>query len=375
LRSPPQDSPTVSVPQAFALARQRHAAGALDEARRIYNQILNVAPNHVEVLTMLASIAYRQSQPERAGEYADRSIQFLRQAVQQQPGNAAARASLINLLLARGHTGEAEALMPDLDIPLNPIRASAEEFAARQAAGTAAGLPAMLLTTLPKSASESIWNKLAEGLGLAQCYLSIGLFPDCTLVPARVRAAAAGGTIVKEHIGPTPHNLETLARSGLNRVIVHHRDPRQATLSWAHFVRDDIHQRLMAPLWRRIVPPAGVLAGDLGAILDWCIDDYLPLLIAFLRGWREVDADRDRPVSVLFSSFEQFRREPEAYFGRVLDFYGIAGDRYAAAAEAEVVHLRKGRVDEWRSVFTAAQQARAWERIPADMAADFGWEP
>lgn len=324
---------------------------------------------------MLASVAYRQSRTERAESYVQRSIDVLRRAVRHQPGNAAIRASLINLLLARRQNGEAEALMHDLDIPLNPIRASAEAFAARQVTGAARGLPTMFLTTLPKSASESIWNKLAESLGLAQCHLSLGLFPECTLVPARVQAAAAGGIIVKEHIGPTPHNLETLARHGLTRVIVHHRDPRQATLSWAHFARDDIQQRLMAPLWRRIVPPAQILADDLGAALDWCLEHYLPLLIQFLRGWRAVAADPTQPVSVLFSSFEQFRIDPDAYFEQVLSFYDIDKAAYTAAAEAEVVHLRKGRVDEWRSVFSAAQQRRAWERIPADMAADFGWDP
>lgn len=373
--SPPQDARTLSVPQAFALARQQHSAGALDDARKLYNQILDVAPDHVEVLTMLASIAYRKSQPERAESYAQRSIDLMRRAVQQQPNNASARASLINLLLARGRGDEAEMLMQELDIPLNPIRASAEEFAARQATSAARGMPTMLLTTLPKSASESIWNKLAQGLGLAQCYLSLGLFPECTLVPARVRAAAEGGIIVKEHIGPSAHNLETLARNGLSRIIVHHRDPRQATLSWAHFVRDDIQQRLMAPLWRKIVPPAEILAHDLGAILDWCLEQYLPLLIQFLHAWRAVDADPKHPISVLFSSFEQFRLDPDAYFDRVLSFYDVGKEHYTAAAEAEVVHLRKGRVDEWRSVFTKAQQRRAWEQIPADMAADFGWEP
>lgn len=367
------------MPQAFALARQQHAAGALDDACRLYNQILNVAPDHVEILTMLASIAYRQSQPERAETYAWRSIDLLRRAVQHQPSNASARASLINLLLAREQCDEAEVLMQDLDIPLNPIRASAEEFAARRATSTARGLPTILLTTLPKSASESIWNKLAEGLGLAQCHLSLGLFPECTLVPARVRAAAAGGgaggIIVKEHIGPTPHNLETLARNGLTRIIVHHRDPRQATLSWAHFARDDINQRLMAPLWRKTVPPAEILARDLDAILDWCLAHYMPLLINFLRDWRAVAADSKQPISVLFSSFEQFRTDPDAYFDRVLSFYDIGKGIYTDAAKAEVVHLRKGRVDEWRNVFTAAQQRRAWEQIPADMAADFDWEP
>jgi hypothetical protein len=264
--------------------------------------------------------------------------------------------------------------MQDLDIDLNPIRSDANGFAARRAGGSARGIPTMLITTLPKSASESIWNKLAEGLGLGQCYLSLGLFPDCTLIPARVRRASGGGLIVKEHVAPTTHNLDTLTASGLNRVIVHHRDPRQATLSWAHFARDDINQRLMAPLWRKIVPPSAVLARDLAAILDWCIEHYLPLLIAFLRDWQAVERERRLGMSVMFLSFEQFRTNPNAYFDRVLGFYGIAKDLFAAAAEAETVHLRKGQVDEWRGVFSAAQQQRAWDRIPADMAAAFGWE-
>ena len=74
-------------------------------------------------------------------------------------------------------------------------------------------------------------------------------------------------------------------------------------------------------------------------------------------------------------SFELFRTDPDRYFSEVLDFYGVPQARFAAGAEAEVVHLRKGQTDEWLGVFTEAQRRHAWELIPGDMAEAFGWQP
>ena len=375
MAQPDTSTETLSVRDAFDMARARHLAGALDQARDIYQRILGVMPDHPDAVIMMASIAFRQGD-ERSGQtYLDRAIDVTRATIQRMPADLGTRAALVNLLLARGRIAEAEALMPDLDLPLNPIRVTGEEFAARRAACIGKNLPTMAISTVPKSASESIWNKLAEGLGLAQCYLSLGLFANCCLVPARVAEAARGGIIAKDHIAPTAHNLRALGQAGIDRVIVHHRDPRQAALSWVHFARDDINKRLMAPLWRKIVPPAGVLSRDLGAQIDWCIENYFPLLIGFLADWRAVVAGPDRPVSVLFLSFELFRAEPARYFEQALEFYRVPPERFAAEAEAEVVHLRKGQTDEWRGVFTEAQRKRAWELIPDDMAEAFGWRP
>ncbi len=365
----------LSVRQAYHLARTRHRAGALDQAEEVYRRILDIMPDHAATVTMMASIAFRKGEDRAGQDYLDQAIDLSRAAIQRMPQDFATRASVVNLLLARDRISEAEALMSGLNIGFNPIRSTDEEFAARRASGIGDNLPLMVISTLPKSASESIWNQLAEGLGLAQCYLSLGLFPDCCLVPARVAEAARGGLVTKEHIAPTAHNLATLAQSGIERVIVHHRDPRQATLSWVHFARDDVNRRLMAPLWRKIVPPAQVLGGDLGGQIDWCIENFLPLLIRFLEDWRAADADPERPISALFMSFEGFRTEPAGYFERVLEFYGVARERFAAEAQAEVVHLRKGEIDEWRGVFTEAQRRRAWDSIPGDLAEAFGWQP
>lgn len=361
------------VGEAFNAARDQQAAGQLDRAKALYGEILAKVPHHAESLTMLGSIAYQQGDDIQAQAYLERAIAIYQAVLQQMPGLVRVRAPLVNLLLACDRRAEAERLAEDLELRINPVRSDAREFTLRRRLGIERGVPAMLINTVPKSASESIWNKLAEGLRLGQGHLSLGLFPDCCVIPIRARAAAEGAFIAKEHLSATAFNLKTLADSGLKRVVCHLRDPRQATLSWAHFVRDDVSMRLMGPIWRKIVPPASVPKDDLSQQIDWCIENYLPLLVDFTRRWLEVRDDPARAVDVLFLSFEEFRTEPDSYFARVLEFYGIEDKLYEAEAEAEVVHLRKGLLGEWREVLSARQQKRAWQLIPNDLAEAFGW--
>ena len=357
------------------LARRRHQAGALADAKELYRLIMESQPNNTEAMTLMASLLYREGADQDAAELLDRAIELYANTVRMQGNSASVVAPLVNLLLARDRGFEAEARTQSLDFPVLPVRATQEAFESRRRAAIAAGRQAMLITTVPKSASESIWNKLAEGLSLGQCHLSLGLFPDCCLLPSRVRFAASGGLIVKEHIAATAHNRKTLVEYGLDRLVVHLRDPRQALLSWVHFVRDDVSQRLLAPLWRKIVPPSDVFSRSLEAQLDWGIDHYLPHLIDFVRDWAAADEDPESGLRVHFASFERFRLDPEGYIDGVLAFYDIDKAAFRQDSEAEVVHLRKGLIDEWREVFTPAQKERAWSLIPDEMAERHGWTP
>ena len=364
---------SLNIPEAMDLARRRHQAGALADAKELYRLILESQPNNTEAMTLMASLLYREGTDEKAAKLIDQAIELYANTVTMQGNNANLLASLVNLLLARDRVLEAEARTQSLDFPVLPVRATWEAFENRRQAAIAAGRQTILITTVPKSASESIWNRLAEGLSLGQCHLSLGLFPDCCLLPSRVQFAARGGLIAKEHIAATAHNRKTLVEFGLDRLVVHLRDPRQALLSWVHFVRDDVSQRLLAPMWRKIVPPSDVFSRSLEAQLDWGIDHYLPYLVDFVRDWTAAGDDPDSGLRVHFASFERFRLDPQGYLDGVLDFYDIDKAAFRQDSEAEVVHLRKGLIDEWREVFTPAQKARAWSLIPDDLAERQGW--
>src|SRR5690606_6628541 len=120
-----------------------------------------------------------------------------------------------------------EAICRRLPLALNPIRMTPQELQERRRQALLAGLPPIVINTVPKSASESIWNRLAEGLGLAQAHISLGLFPDCCVVGPRAQVLGQGGLVVKEHIPASAHNLTMLGQAGVRRMVVHTRDLRQ----------------------------------------------------------------------------------------------------------------------------------------------------
>ncbi|MFQ5783634.1 MAG: tetratricopeptide repeat protein [Alphaproteobacteria bacterium] len=361
--------------EAMGLARSRQGAGALEEARAIYEHILRLAPDQPDALTMLASIGFQRGDDAAATGRVDAAIAAYRRMLLDAPDNHALRGALANLLLARDRRAEAEAVIARATLAFNPVRASRQEFDRRRRQGRARGLPGILINALPKSASESIWNKLAEGLGLAQGHISLGLFPDCLVIPYRARELGRGGMAAKEHLPATRHNLAALARAGVVRMIVQLRDPRQATLSWAHFLEGDVRKRLLAPLWRKTSPAAAFFRKPFADQLDWHIDNYLPLALRFIESWAEASERRPHGLAVKLLAFETFKADPDAYFDALLDFYGIDRDLFRRDAEAEIVHLRKGAVDEWRQVFSPEQAARAWERIPPALARRFDWAP
>ncbi len=358
----------------FNMGRQHQSQGMLVDARRLYEDLLKREPRHSQALIMLGSIAYQQGEELQGDAYIDRAIEVVQEHRSHMPGDHGLQANLTNLLFARQRPAEAEEIAARLRFPINPIRSSQAEFMERAESGTARNIPLLLINTVPKSASETIWNQLAEGLGIAQGHLSIAVYPDCCLIPDRLRAAGRGGMIAKEHIPATPFNLQALADHGLTRMIFHLRDPRQVVLSWAHFVRDDVSMRMMGPIWRKIVPPAPVLKGSQEGLVDWCIAHFLPPLIRFIADWRQVGQDPNSGLQITFLSYEQFLAEPSDYFGQALDALGVERDLFNPGAQAEVVHLRKGQVDEWRDVFTKKQKAAAWEAMPKELCKAFGWQ-
>lgn len=249
-------------------------------------------------------------------------------------------------------------------------------FASLQADARARGVPAIVLITMPKSGSLYLLMRFVDGLNVPNCHISLDLFPADHVVPAWAEDLARGGAVTQEHLDASEENLAALQRAGIDRVVVHVRDPRQAALSWMHHIDGTTGERANV---RRLISPTVPDDWDERAIasrLDWTIDNHLPVLVEWTMGWVRA-ADATRPVlDILFTRYEDLRGDEEALFRRILDHYGIAGmpmNMNPPVSSDAALHRRKGQADEWRSVFSAAQRRRASGLLPADLCERSGW--
>ena len=250
--------------------------------------------------------------------------------------------------------------------------------------------PSVFINTLPKSASVYLWDALSHGLGLRRMRISGGWFPDDLVVPEQVKLLAEGGSVTHEHLPASALNLMVLDFY-LDRLVVHVRDPRMATLELVH------HWITMEPAMtqperdghpaRSFADPK-VFLPDFYSLsmeekIDWEIEHVLPIEIQWIEGWLDASEDPFFRPEILFTCYEDFVADEEAFFGTILDFYGVdrAGFAFAPftpepaddpALEGQY-HFRNARTDEWREAFSRRQLRKACKMMPDRLLMRFGW--
>ena len=147
----------LSIATALKSAKQLQSDGALLEAKRAYETVLRHLPGQPEALTLLGSIAFQLGQDRDGERLLDAAIESYATIFAHGHGNDSLRAAYVNLLLARCRHEEAEREIAKPRLPINPIRSTPEAFRARIEQAKYRALPGVLLNSLPKSASESIW--------------------------------------------------------------------------------------------------------------------------------------------------------------------------------------------------------------------------
>ena len=90
----------VTVPEAFALARDHHQAGRLAEAEGLYTRILAVAPGHADCLHLMGVLANQTGRSELAAR-------LIGEAIARDGGDPACHSNLGNALHALGRLEEA----------------------------------------------------------------------------------------------------------------------------------------------------------------------------------------------------------------------------------------------------------------------------
>lgn len=260
---------------------------------------------------------------------------------------------------------------------------SVEEFLVQQRLAIERDVPAVLLNTLPKSASVWILSMLSALLRAPSCRLANNWYArdKYLIVPSWTRAFARGGATCQEHFPPTPENLRRLEEAGVRRMILHLRDPRQATLSWIHhierFLRENNHNLLAAGL------PKGYETWDFEARCDWQVHDHFPYVVDWLERWIAVadeansGSNKYGDLRIIVTTFEDMLTDQVAFFSRLLAFFGLDPGGYPIREDllpkTYAPNFRLGRTDEWRSVFPERLQAEMWERLAPNLGPRFNW--
>ncbi len=104
----------------------------------------------------------------------------------------------------------------------------------QQQANRAKGYGYAFLNTMPKSGSVFLADHLASLYRTPFARIGVDSFPRSLVIPGRAEVLAQGGLWDQMHLDASPENLDQLERAGIRKIYLHVRDPRQATLSWAH---------------------------------------------------------------------------------------------------------------------------------------------
>lgn len=235
-------------------------------------------------------------------------------------------------------------------------------------------IPSILITTMPKSATYYLSSLFTKGLGLSDMILSNQYFPYDTIYQPKLRRLVLGNRVSQDHFGASEFNVELISRL-TDRIIVHLRDPRQALLSYVHYLDDERFREKEDETLLFIYPrlPDDFYELPLARRIDWGIENWLPLLIEWVRGW--VDASQSGRLNVKFTRFEDFVADEGAFVDSVLEFFAIPKESFRTQEieRTTEVHFRKGETDEWQTIFTRKQKKAADRLIPADLADRFEW--
>lgn len=257
----------------------------------------------------------------------------------------------------------------------------------------ASPLKSLFFVSLPKSGTVYTWYALEKATGLKvpsfhelpgwheysagrdfSCphLYACGDYNTQLLRPDAMRYYA-NGLIFGGHMQASYHNMKILKESGIDRVAVLLRDPRDAFVSWVH------HLRKLGPTARNYHSkiyslPAAYYDWDLARQFAYQIRTFLPTTVNWIEGWLDYYASAEREVDILFVYYDELKRDPKSYLGRMLDFYRFSGGNLDEIIPGEPgkLHYRKGEHGQWRQEFASGDQALVedlmQDRIPQGFA-------
>ena len=237
-------------------------------------------------------------------------------------------------------------------------------------------VPGIIFNTLPKSGSVYISKTLSRSLDIEYRNINLahGYFPNYFLIARELSRITKGNVIRQEHFDASPINIKILLRY-VDRIIVHLRDPRQATLSWLHHVNRLLKESPEDSVNYTIhTPPNGYLEWSIEKQLDWHIETHLRTVVEWINDWVNY-VDNGGTLKVHFSSYEDLVSNEDSFMKNLLDFYSIPHNLFRHTPAEKIIdnNYRKGEKNEWVEVYSEKQKQEAKSIIGADLLNRFNW--
>ena len=212
--------------------------------------------------------------------------------------------------------------------------------------------------------------------------VAVSLFPDDLVLRPKLDVLARGNMISQQHVPASDINLRHIA-ARLPNIAVHVRDPRQATVSWMHHLKNfNVHRKTIPACEYGLQATSSALPESYfnwndEKQMDWLLNFHFEQLISWTQGWVKAADEASVAPAILFTSHEELANDRDDLLRRLLRHYGIDPKEFNWNALPEATpqtHFRKGRIDEWRETLTETQMKKATARIPDELALRFGWD-
>ena len=376
-----------SVDANMGMGQAYYKLGCLEEAIRCYEKVIEINPNLLEAYSQLELLFRLNGQNGKEDSEGNRLFDHrtydleksslekvlacCQRMVEKFPDSVEVNLKMGNaLIMARGDRQKASYFFH---------QATKIKFAQARLKGSP-GL--IFVASLPRSGSGYMKNSLMKGLGLSNrtqeaIPITKWWFPDIVVSPPEYALSLqpVPEDIVVDHSPASPVNLTTL-NICLDKLIVNVRDPRQALLSWVHYMNYFRYTNNIEGVLESQIPK-NYFSFLQTEQISWQIDNfYLPVAIKWIEGWLDAKENPLFYPKILFTTHENLVANPRAHFESIFEFYEIDRERFIFPEKPEFkknTHIRKGRVDEWREVFTPQQAEKASAMIPERLFSKFGW--
>jgi hypothetical protein len=233
--------------------------------------------------------------------------------------------------------------------------------------------PPILLIAMQKSASEYIRDTLLRALDIPLIYATVGTVPRDRFVPSALRQLALGGALCRTHADAG--DVSAIIGAGIDRIVVHVRDPRQVTISWTHMMRRlaPVEFNYSAPMYDPPVPER-FPEWPFEQQLAWSFSQYFPEQVNWLDGWVSA-IEAGCSLNILLSSYDEFHRDQQRYFQRLLDHLEISDRRSSELrpqTPADTRNFRAGDPAEWKQILSPEMRRGLWPHM-ARFERRFGW--